>query len=67
MTDRQTDGQTFAIVELTLRLKTDILHQKLEKNPLCPAFSEAAAIGFDPEKGRTVTARRDIKVNIFLD
>ena len=34
----------------------------LEKNPLCPAFSEAAAIGFDPEKGRIVKARRDIKV-----
>ena len=33
-----------------------------EKNPLCPAFSEAAAIGFDPDKGRIVKARRDIKV-----
>ena len=33
----------------------------LEKNPLCPAFSEAAAIGFDPDKGRIVKARRDIK------
>ena len=29
-----------------------------EKNPLCPAFSEAAAIGFDPDKGRIVKARR---------
>ena len=33
-----------------------------EKNPLCPAFSEAAAIGFDPDKGRIVKSRRDIKV-----
>ena len=35
----------------------------LEKNPLCPAFSEAAAIVFDPEKGRIVKARRAIKVS----
>ena len=27
-----------------------MLNLILEKNPLCPAFSEAAAIGFDPEK-----------------
>ena len=31
-------------------------------NPLCPAFSEAAKIAGDPEKGRRVLARRDIKV-----
>ena len=34
----------------------------IEKNPLCPAFSEAAAISFDEDKGRMVKARRDIKV-----
>ena len=67
MTDRRTFAILVAFATDENDLKTDILHQKLEKNPLCPAFSEAAAIGFDPEKGRTVTARRDIKVNIFLD
>ena len=34
----------------------------IEKNPLCPAFSEAAAISFEEDKGRMVKARRDIKV-----
>ena len=34
-------------------------------NPLSPAFSEAAKIAGDPDKGRRVLARRDIKVNIF--
>ena len=33
-----------------------------DRNPLCPAFSEAAAISFDLEKGRVVKARRAIKV-----
>ena len=34
-----------------------------ERNPLIPAFSESAAIFFDPEKGRMMKARRDIKVS----
>eukprot|EP00092_Neocalanus_flemingeri_P012773 GFUD01013764.1.p1 GENE.GFUD01013764.1~~GFUD01013764.1.p1 ORF type:complete len:2085 (+),score=698.75 GFUD01013764.1:68-6256(+) len=38
----------------------------LEKNPLCPAFSEAAAITFDPEKGRIVKARRAIKAGEMI-
>ena len=33
-----------------------------ERNPLIPAFSESAAVCYDPEKGRTIKARRDIKV-----
>eukprot|EP00091_Calanus_sinicus_P001206 TRINITY_DN11181_c0_g1_i2.p2 TRINITY_DN11181_c0_g1~~TRINITY_DN11181_c0_g1_i2.p2 ORF type:complete len:179 (+),score=25.19 TRINITY_DN11181_c0_g1_i2:294-830(+) len=37
-----------------------------EKNPLCPAFSEAAAIAFDPEKGRIVKARRAIKAGEII-
>ena len=48
-----------------------------ERNPLIPAFSESAAVCYDPEKGRTIKARRDIKVgtqvylftvqNVFLE
>ena len=34
-----------------------------EKNPLIPAMSESIAISFDSEKGRTLKARRDIKVS----
>jgi len=37
-----------------------------EKNPLCPAFSEAARIAFDPEKGRIVKARRAIKAGEII-
>jgi len=37
-----------------------------EKNPLCPAFSEAAAIAFDPDKGRIVRARRAIKAGEMI-
>ena len=36
-------------------------------NPLCPAFSEAAKIAGDPEKGRKVLARRDIMVNLYFN
>jgi len=37
-----------------------------EKNPLCPAFSEAARIGFHTDRGRTVLARRDIKAGEII-
>jgi len=40
--------------------------QLTEKNPLCPAFSEAASIAFDPEKGRIVRARRPIKAGEII-
>jgi len=37
-----------------------------EKNPLCPAYSEAARIASDPDKGRKVLARRDIKAGEMI-
>ena len=61
-------GTYFHISKLTLlHLLLIILGKSelclfIEKNPLCPAFSEAAAISFDEDKGRMVKARRDIKV-----
>jgi len=38
----------------------------IAKNPLCPAFSESAAIAFDSEKGRIVKARRAIKAGEII-
>jgi hypothetical protein len=37
-----------------------------ERNPLCPAYSEAAAIFYDEDKGRLIKARRDIKVHVRI-
>lgn len=53
-------------IEANLEVKELEVPDIKERNPLCPAYSEAAAVCYHEDKGRMVKARRDIKAGELI-